>query len=77
MVDSERGLARSLGLIYFKAGIKYAAKVLLKKGLEHGLKELEKLCLAIENEVDEKIAEEVLEKTPYSEKIQVRPRERY
>jgi len=77
MVDSERGLARSLGLIYFKAGIKYAAKVLLKKGLEDGLKELEKLCRVLEAEVDEKIAEEVLGGTPYTEKIVLRPQEKF
>ncbi|RLE61877.1 MAG: hypothetical protein DRJ38_10700 [Thermoprotei archaeon] len=70
---SEESFSRSLGLLYFKAGVRYAAKVVLEKGLKEGLSELERLCKVLENEVDERIAEEVLSSAPYCEKIQLEP----
>jgi len=58
-------------LRYFKAGIKYAVKVILEKGLTEGIEELEKLCLILENKIDEATISEVLENTAFTSKIKI------
>ncbi|RLE78457.1 MAG: hypothetical protein DRJ52_10415 [Thermoprotei archaeon] len=58
-------------LRYFKAGIKYAARTILEKGLAEGLEELEKLCTVLENKIDETTIGEVLEKAAFTSKIKV------